>query len=249
MVARIPLLDLRSTSGRAVSSGIALPGVPLGAGVGAQLDVAITTAEPFAISNNVVDGKFDVQLALRGPLSQPTLEGTISGPESQLILPGMRLRASTLLVEFQNENPRFPVVTVTARGRRHGYDVQCVVRGRYDHPQILLSSDPPLASDELVVLVTTGSRPDALKSTSGVSSVLGAYLAQELADWIFGSESTEAKESFIDRFTIETGTEISRSGTESAVVEFRVMDAFYLQGERDVYEDLNMGVVYRVRFR
>jgi len=28
-----------------------------------------------------------------------------------------------------------------------------------------------------------------------------------------------------------------------------VLDAIYLQGERDVYEDLNMGVVYRVRFR
>src|SRR5262249_47445555 len=78
MVARIPLLDLRSTSGRAVSSGISIPGVQLGAGVGAQLDVKIVTGEPFAITNNVVDGKFDVKLAVRGPLSQPVLTGTIS---------------------------------------------------------------------------------------------------------------------------------------------------------------------------
>ena len=80
-------------------------------------------------------------------------------------------------------------------------------------------------------------------ASSGVTS------PEELADYIFGSESTEAKEGFIDRFSFETGTEISAKGTESIVVEFRVFDRVYLQGERDVYEDINFGVVYRIRFR
>ncbi|MGE3171370.1 MAG: translocation/assembly module TamB domain-containing protein [Planctomycetota bacterium] len=248
LLARIPLLELNRTGGRSTATGITIPGVDLGPQVGAHLDVRVLTAEPFAIRNNVVDGAFDVELAVRGSLQQPLLEGTVSGPEARLILPGIRLRANTLLVEFPRGNSQFPQLTVNARGRRHGYDVQVIVRGRYDRPEVLLSSDPPLPAEDLVVLVTTGARPESLRGTAGVSTVLGAYLAQELADWIFGSESTEAKESFLDRFTIETGAEMSQGGTESVVVEFRVLDHVFLQGERDVYEDLNMGVVYRVRF-
>ncbi|MEQ1631102.1 MAG: translocation/assembly module TamB domain-containing protein [Planctomycetota bacterium] len=246
---RIPLLDFQRTSGRATTEGIAIPGLDLGPFVSARLDLRITTKEPFKIRNNLLDGSLDVALAVRGTLANPVLEGTVSGPEARIVLPGIRLRASTLLVEFRRDAPRFPVLTVNANGRRHGFDVNVVVRGRYDRPEILLSSSPPLPPEELIVLITTGARPDSLRGSAGVGTVLGAYLAQELADWIFGSESTEAKESFVDRFSIETGTELSRGGTQSIVVEFRVFDDIYLKGERDVYEDLNMGVVYRLRFR
>lgn len=248
MVTRLPLLDLRSSGGRAATAGIPLPSIDLGEGRRARLDLHVKTLEPFVVKNNVLDGALYIQLAVLGDLAQPIVQGTVSGPESTLILPGVRLRTSTLLVDFSAQNPRFPTVTATARGRRHGFDIQAVVRGRYDRPEILLSSDPPLPSDELIVLVTTGARPQTL-GAQGVGTVLGAYLAQELADWIFGSESTEAKESFLERFSVETGTEMSRGGTESVIVEFRVLDQVYLQGERDVYEDLNMGVVYRLRFK
>lgn len=248
MVTRLPLLDLRSSGGQAATAGIPLPSIDLGEGRRARLDLRVKSLEPFVVKNNVLDGALHIQLSVLGDLAQPILQGTVSGAESTLILPGVRLRASTLLVDFSAQNPRFPTVTATARGRRHGFDIQAVVRGRYDRPEILLSSDPPLPSDELIVLVTTGARPQTL-GVQGVGTVLGAYLAQELADWIFGSESTEAKESFLERFTVETGTEMSRGGTESVIVEFRVLDQVYLQGERDVYEDLNMGVVYRVRFK
>ncbi len=249
LVTRMPLLDLRSSGGRAATEGIPLPSIDLGEGRSARLDLRVKTLDPFVVKNNVLDGALHVQLAVSGDLSQPILSGSVSGPDSTLILPGVRLRTSTLLVDFAAANPRFPTVTATARGRRHGFDIQAVVRGRYDRPEIVLSSDPPLPADELIVLVTTGARPQALGGAQGVGTVLGAYLAQELADWIFGSESTEAKESFLERFSVETGTEISRGGTESVIVEFRVLDRMYLQGERDVYEDLNMGVVYRLRFK
>ena len=229
--------------------GIAIPGLDLGSDVSARLDVGIATKEPFVIRNNILDARLDIAMAVRGTLARPVLEGTISGPEARILLPGIRLRASTLLIEFRRDAPRFPIITVNANGRRHGFDVNVVVRGRYDRPEILLSSSPPLPPEELIVLITTGARPDSLRGSAGVGTVLGAYLAQELADWIFGSESTEAKESFVDRFTIETGTELSRGGTQSIVVEFRVFDDIYLKGERDVYEDLNMGVVYRLKFR
>lgn len=249
LVTRIPLFDLRRTGGDSTSRGISIPGVELPDPLHVRFDVEVVTLQPFEVETNVLEGKLDVQLALLGALAAPRLQGTVSGPDASVILPGVRLRASTLLVQFTAAASEYPTITMNARGRRHGFDIQVNARGRYDHPDIVFSSDPVLPADELVVLITTGARPAALRSTTGVGTVLGAYVAQEFADWVFGSESTEAKESFLDRFTIETGTEMSRGGNESIVVEFRVGDRTYLQGERDVYEDINMGIVYRIRFR
>jgi len=249
VVTRVPFFDLRRTGGDTTSAGIVLPGVELPPPLHALLDVEVRTAEPVAIKTNVLEGKLDVQLALLGDLAAPRLLGAVSGPDATVILPGVRLHASTLLLQFTAEAPHRPTLTLNARGRRHGYDIQVNARGPYDHPDIVMQSDPVLPPDELVVLVTTGARPQALRSTTGVGTVLGAYLAEEFANWIFGSESTEAKEGFLDRFTVETGTEMSRGGNESIVVEFRVAPHVFLQGERDVYEDINMGVVYRIRFR
>ena len=46
----------------------------------------------------------------------------------------------------------------------------------------------------------------------------------------------------------KAGREISRGGVESLVVDFDLDDRFALRGERDIYEDYNMGLVYRFRF-
>src|SRR4029079_10092574 len=91
------------------------------------------------------------------------------------------------------EAPAFPAVNIVASGRRHGYDIQVVVRGRYDEPEVLFSSNPPLPADQLAVLVVTGATPETLRQQGvrGVGTMLGSYLARELGDYLFGTESTE----------------------------------------------------------
>ena len=251
LISRIPYVVHGRVGGEAVREGIVLEGVDLGPDVRVNLDVAVTTTEPIAVKTNVLRGPLNTFLSVGGPLSAPTIEGKVSSDESTLILPGCRFKTTTMLVEFDRESPRFPKLNIVGSGRRHGFDVQMVVRGRYDQPEIVFSSNPPLPADELAVLVTTGARPQTLRrrGARGAATMVGSYLAEELADWLFGSESTEAKESFLERFTLETGTEISADGTESVVVEFRMVDRLFLQGERDVYEDVNFGLVYRVRFK
>lgn len=251
VVSRMPYFDYGSVGGVAVREGIGIDGIELGPGVRVRLDVAVTTAEAIGVRTNVLRGDVTASLRLGGPLSAPTLAGVVSGADSSLILPGCRFRAQTLLLTFEREAPRFPNLNIVASGRRHGYDVQMLVRGRYDRPEILFSSNPPLPAEELVVLVTTGARPETLKQRGarGVGTAVGVHLVDELAQYLFGSEATEAQETFIERFTIEAGTEISAEGTESVVVEFRAVDRFYLQAERDIYEFVNFGIVYRIKFK
>src|SRR5690606_19521275 len=95
LVTRMPLLNLRSSGGRAVSEGSDFPGLDLGEGIAGRLDVRVRTDEPVQVSDNILDGGLHAQLQVTGELAQPILSGRISGPDTALILPGVRLRAAT----------------------------------------------------------------------------------------------------------------------------------------------------------
>ena len=125
------------------------------------------------------------------------------------------------------------------------------VTGSAPNPEIVFTSVPPLPPEDLMVLVTTGQLPSRLRE-GGIqtqASVVGSYFAMEIIDAWFGSDSTEKGESLLDRITFETGREVSKDGLETLMVELELSDRFALQAERDVYEDYNMGVVLRFRFR
>ena len=249
VVGRLPYFTLGNVAGADAARGFELSGFDLGEHLAVYLDLAVTSAQPIEIDTNVVTGEVTSALQLHGTLRAPRIEGTLAMPNGTITFPGCAFRTSNALLRFSREDPAFPRLSLTAVGRRHGYDVRMVVRGPYHAPEIQLSSTPPLPAEQLAVLVTTGARPDSLRGSRAVGALLGSYLVQELADYLFGSESTEAKEGFVSRFEVETGTEISANGTESIVVNFRVVDRVFLQGERDVYEDVNLGIVYRIRFQ
>ncbi|MGK0519868.1 MAG: hypothetical protein ACJAUC_002570 [Planctomycetota bacterium] len=249
VVQRLPYFTLGNVGGPDTARGLTLTGPDLGKHVNVHLDLAVTSAQPIQIRTNVLAGEVSSALVVRGTLRAPRIEGTLAMPRGTITFPGCTFRTSNALLQFDRNDSSFPTVSLTAAGRRHGYDVRMVIRGSYHAPEIQLSSTPPLPAEQLAVLVTTGARPESLQGSRAVGALLGSYLVQELADHLFGSESTEAKEGFVSRFEVETGTEISANGTESIVVNFRVIDHVYLQGERDIYEDVNVGLVYRIRFK
>ena len=249
VVQRLPYFTLGQIGGPEASRGLALAGPDLGEHIGVSLNLAVTSLRPIEIATNVLAGKVTSALTIRGTLREPRIEGTLAMPTGTITFPGCTFRTSNALLQFDRNDSSFPSLSLSAAGRRHGYDVRMIVRGPYNAPEVQLSSTPPLPPEQLAVLVTTGARPDTLRGSRAVGVLLGSYLVQQLADQLFGSESTEAKEGFVSRFEVETGTEISANGTESIVVNFRVIDNVYLQGERDVYEDMNLGIVYRIRFQ
>jgi hypothetical protein len=154
------------------------------------------------------------------------------------------------VLTFTPANPLYPEVLVRAGGKRMGIQITATMTGRYDRPEVLLSSVPPLPPQDLITLLTTGQLPSTLTEhgMQGQARLVGGYLAQEVIEAWFGSDSTERGDSIFDRLTIESGREVSTNGVESLLVELALNDRFALQAERDKYEDYNMGVVLRFRF-
>ena len=253
IVERISLVpDFGTRGGTGLSTGIDLPSIPAPFGERIRYDVQLDSNEPLAIAAYVLDTELDIAARLRGTGAEPHLEGAVSSQSGVLRLPALALDLERVVVNFRPQDPRHPLIEATATGRRHGIDITARAEGPLDRVEILVNSSPPLTQQELYVLVTTGVMPDTLRrqGLQGRATMVGGYLAQEIVDFYFGSDSTERGPTLVDRFHFYSGQEISRNGVESLTVDFDLVqdETFALRGERDIYEDYNMGLVWRLRF-
>ena len=251
-VRRISLIpDLNARGGATASTGLRLFELPRGIGDRVTFDVAIRTSAPFEVRTTVFDGEVDLATRLTGKGSFARLLGTLALRDGILRFPGANLRVTSGLLTFSRGDPLYPELLVRAEGKRMGIEIAMAITGRYDRPEVTFSSVPPLPPQDIVVLLTTGQLPSTLveRGPEGQARFVGGYLAKEVLESYFGSQSTERGENLFDRLTIETGREVSPNGTESVLVEFELTKNLAVQAERDAHEDYNMGLVLRFRFR
>ena len=252
-ITALPGLDtLRGRGGAGSGEGVMVRLLDPGLGERIDLDVKLTTVRDFQVRTHTLDTDLRADLRLFGNAAIASLRGTVAASGGTLRLPGANMAVRSLLVSFTEQRPFHPDLQLLAEGRRHGYRVQLAVNGTTKSPQIVLTSTPALPAEDLLVLVSTGVLPERLanQDTRAQASLVGAYLAQELAAWYLGSDTTEeGEQTFFDRFTVEAGREISDKGLETILIEFRLTDHLSLQAERDVYEDFNGGLGLRFRFR
>lgn len=247
----VPDLKTRGGGGGSTFGPWSLPG-----GERLNIDIRLITKAPLLVRTGVFDS--DLQLACRivGQGDGFHLAGVCSGEGGTLRFPGMSMRLHNLQLMFREANPSRPTILATASGQRHGVRINLRVKDYWDAPVITLASSPALPPKELWTFVTTGKRPDSLAegTTQSNTALIATYVLQELLLTYLASESTEVKDSFVSRFTFEFGTEISRGGQETWKVDLDVGGLwvmpknFGVQVERDVYEDINLGLVYRWRF-
>ncbi len=251
-VRRISVLPaLGSHSGTSVNEGLQLAPLPSAIGDRIDLDIDVTTRDAVEVRTHVVDGDIDVAAHLRGKGSAPRLEGTMSMRKGTLRFPGANLTVDSGLLTFTPSQPLFPELRVSATGKRMGVVITMSITGRYDGPQVQLTSVPALPPQDLIVLLTTGQLPSTLaeRGATGQARFVGGYLAKEVFEKYFGSESTERGASLFDRLTIESGRDVSQNGTESLLIEYQLLPKLSVQVERDAYEDYNLGLLLRFRFR
>ena len=132
--------------------------------------------------------------------------------------------------------------------------------GPYDEPSVSLSSIPPLANEDILVLLLTGQLPTSSGSRAGraqAGQTVALYFGKDLlSKWFASDDPLSDEESFFERFDFVTGQEISRQGVPTIEASFRMRqdlweedDRLLLSLERDVWEDYNLGVRWVVRLK
>ena len=218
-----------------------------------RFNLRIRGAQPLAISNNVFKGGIRPDLTLAGTGELPYLTGVIYADSGLITLPSGRLEMERGLARFSDEVPERPSLEVQASGRMMGYDITAQVKGAYDEPEVTLSSSPPLANEDLLMLLLTGRQPVNGRTTtaSGMSS-MAVYFGRGLLSRLLAGEDKEAL--LLERLEVDVGRAVSLQGEPTVDARLKLTDmawqkdtSLYLTGEKDVWDDYNAGL--RVVFR
>jgi hypothetical protein len=248
-VKQISLLpDLRSSSGAALEAEFVPFRIPGELGTRLSFDVGIETREALRVRTGVLNTDLSATLRLRGQADRPFLVGTITSDAGALYLPGVSLNLQTAIINFPETRPYVAELRIAGTGRRYGYRMDLNVSGTQINPEITFTSVPALPPESVLVLATTGQLPKTLEDDSQRSlMVAGGFLANQLLRNLFGSDSTEAGSSWIDRISFSSGEEVSDNGVESLRVEYDIDGFWFLRAERDVYEEYNADIGFRIR--
>lgn len=194
---------------------------------------------------------------MRGTGKLPFLVGTVYIDPTRVVLPSGRLRIQSGLLRFLEANPDRPELNIVAQSRLLGYDINLITSGPLNNLAITLSSSPPLPNEDLMLLLLTGQPPrnDAAAGTQGTASANAMlYLGSDFLNRWLDDESGSSVETIYDRFDLDFGRDVTKSGDQTVESSFRISEevtgkgrAYYLTGEKDRYDAYNYGL--RVVFR
>jgi hypothetical protein len=140
-------------------------------------DLRMPSSAPIPVGPDGRDGLLAPDLYLQGTVGAPLLLGTVRARDLQLRWPsGTRLTADGR-IHFTRDKPWLPVLDLTAAGKASVYDIQAAFRGALDERKLILSSIPPLAAGQIILLLNTGLSPAPLAPPVGSSSA-GALTAE-----------------------------------------------------------------------
>lgn len=225
----------------------------------ARLRVRVTAKEPFQIRTNVARGTVRPEILLTGTGELPVVVGEVYVDPTRIRLPAGVLRVDAGVVRFLEGEPDRPRLDLVGGAKMLGYDISMHVEGPYDEPVVTLSSIPPLPDEELLLLLLAGvppKTPATQASTRMAGMNVAVYVGRGLLTRWFGSEEVESEESILDRFEVEVGRGVTRTGDETIDTQFRLAegvlrdgDVLYLTAEKDTFDDVNAGVKIVFRFQ
>jgi translocation and assembly module TamB len=210
-----------------------------------RLKLEVQGDEFLRVRSPVFRGLISVGMTVSGQLREPVLIGDVMIADGQVQFPFGNLRVTQGLVSLSEVDPTTPTLLVNATSRVYGYQITMNVSGTAESPAFVFSSNPPLASEGILLMLTAGQLPqDELTFTAQQrATALASYLGKTLLD------SWALEEPGEERLVIRSGESISVGGRATYHLEYMLSSRWSLIGEYDEYDDMNAGVKFRLLHR
>ncbi|MGH8019118.1 MAG: translocation/assembly module TamB domain-containing protein [Opitutaceae bacterium] len=209
------------------------------------LDVAVKGGEFLRVENPLFSGMLSADFQLLGTLEEPKAIGRITSKQGTIVFPFASMALSNLEVTLSEENPYEPQILVTAGTRVFGYDLRMEATGSASNPELDFSASPPLSSQQVFLMITSGALPDEERSfsTSERARRLAFYIGKNLAsDFGIGGGGGGGE----DRLTVRSGEDFTREGKETIYIEYDITDRWAIVGEYDRFDEYNGGVKFNL---
>ncbi len=207
-----------------------------------KLELAVNGDKFLRVRTPVFSGVLSSDFQLRGTLLTPVLTGDARVNSGRMIFPFGSLVIDQGLANFTGSDVRGPDLLINASGRNYRYDLRVEVKGRADGANVIFSSSPPLASEQILLMLTAGEIPaaDYAYSSGARAGRLVTFLGKDLLSRYFGSDPDK------ERLIIQTGESVTRSGGLTYSVEYRFTDRWSIIGEYDEFNAFNTDLKWKV---
>ena len=214
-----------------------------------KFDVAIKTKDPVLIRGNLATGGATGDLKLTGTGLRPALQGVVQMQTVEATLPFSRLEVSRGFLTFSPDDSMNPTIDLQGTSVIRDYTVRVYVYGTLLSPEAIFTSEPPLAQEEIISLISTGATRQELSTGNVLAGRAATLLVQQLYRKIVKKgEPTESNTAF-NRLDLDLGTVDPRTGQQQATVRFKIDDHFVLTGDVGVHGDFRGKLKYLIRFR
>ena len=208
------------------------------------LDVDVQGDDFLRVENPFFVGTLSADFKLQDTLEEPQAIGRITSRAGTVVFPFARVPLENLEVTLTRESPYEPKILVSDSTRIFGYDVRIEATETAEEPRLLFSANPPMSSQAVFLMLTTGALPDESRafSTSERARRIAFFLGKNLAAGlgIGGGGSDES------RLAVRSGENFSREGRETVFVQYDLNGRWSMVGEYDRFDAYNGGIKFRL---
>jgi hypothetical protein len=214
-----------------------------------KFDVAIKTKDPVLIRGNLATGGATGDLKLTGTGLHPALQGMVQMQDVEATLPFSRLEVSRGFLTFSPDDSMNPTIDLQGTSVIRDYTVRVYVYGTLLSPEAIFTSEPPLAQEEIISLISTGATRQELSTGNVLAGRAAMLLVQQLYRKIVKKGEPTESNTVFNRLDVDLGTVDPRTGQQQATVRFKIDDHFVLSGDVGVHGDFRGKLKYLIRFR
>jgi translocation and assembly module TamB len=139
-----------------------------------ELNVSASSPGRIHLEGRGLVSEWQGQLEVRGSTVEPVITGTLSVVRGQVDFLGKRFDLVRGTIFFNGSSPPSPVLDVLAEAKTKDITARVNLLGPVTSPEIQLSSDPPLPSDEILSRLLFG------RSAKNISPIQAVQLANAL---------------------------------------------------------------------
>ncbi len=208
-----------------------------------KLDVDLHGKDFLQIQSPFFRAEASADFKLVGTLGQPRAQGRAWTDNGTIIFPFGSLDVKQAEVSLTPEQPYALALSASAATRIYGYDIHLQASGTAQDPRLQFSSEPPLSSQQVFLMLSAGELPQSENafSTTERAQRLAWFVARNIAS-TFGIGGGEGNE----KLTVRSGEDFSREGSETVYVQYDLNDTWALVGEKDRFDAYNAGIKYRI---
>ena len=262
-----PDFDLASF-GDQFSSSVSIPSAP-GFADTVNLRVTVQSKDNLKATSTQVNLEGSANLNVSGSAANPVITGRTDLTSGELFYRNVRYQLERGIITFDDPNQTRPVLNVSVSTTIEQYSLTLNLRGPFDQLTTSYSSDPPLATADIINLIARGKTSSELADSSqSTDSILASQAASQFSSSVqklAGISSLEIdpllggndqnpsarlalQQRITKNFLFTFSTDVTEPGQEIVQGDYQISKRWSLSVERDQVGGISVDGRFHTRF-